>query len=133
MVLQEGEQICYTCGLVFSSTTDLIKHIKESHANIICHKFLKGQCTFNGKCLFSHTVSKALPTPIPKAQDFPNALPISPAVGVQGRANPQHLQQMPIYNQEQILSVTIQVMSQLMHLIMKQVATTLAKRNPNIQ
>ena len=133
-VLQEGEHICYKSGLIFLSTTDLIKHIKGTHGNTICHKFLRGQCTFNSKCLFSHSVSKAPPTPVPTAQDFPNALPTSsPVVGVQGRANSQQMQQVPILNQEQLMSVTTQVIAQMMPLIMSQVSKTLAAINKNPQ
>ena len=91
IVLPEGHHICYKCGLIFATPTEVMKHIKEKHGNIICHKFMRGQCTYT-KCLFSHPgkdayfVSQATPT----AQDFPNTLPTtSPVVGVQGRANPQ--------------------------------------------
>ena len=51
--LKQGEQICYTCGLIFSSKKDLLNHIRELHGHTICHRFLKNQCTFR-RCLFSH-------------------------------------------------------------------------------
>ena len=123
----------------------MMNHVKEKHGNIICHRFLKSQCPHNNRCLFSHNVqsaktlnidsggSQAPVAPIPTAQDFWHPLTaMGPAVGREERAktNFQQVQQMSLLNQQQILSVTTQVISQLMPAIMKQINVTLASMNP---
>ena len=68
-----------------------MKHVKETHGNITCNKFLKKQSSFNSRCLFKH------PTNIAQnvanntsfyAKDFQNTLTMRP-VGIQGRSQLQ--------------------------------------------
>ena len=49
----EGASICYHCGDEFTSTNDLLLHRKNTHGNIICTKFLKGECKKN-PCWYAH-------------------------------------------------------------------------------
>ena len=146
VILQQDQHICFKCGNKYSSKTEMMNHVKEKHGDIICHRFLKNQCPHNNRCLFSHNVqsaktviidsggSQAPVTPIPTAQDFRHPLTaMGPAVGREERAktNFQQVQQMSLLNQQQILSVTTQVISQLMPAIMIQINATLASMNPN--
>ena len=53
--LQGNQEICYKCGLEFTSKTNIINHIKTIHGSEICHKFLQNECSRSSKeCIFSH-------------------------------------------------------------------------------
>ena len=41
--------------------TEIMRHIKETHGDTICHKFLKNQCSRNIRCMFIHPVLGVLP------------------------------------------------------------------------
>lgn len=148
IILQEGEYICYKCGNTYPSKTEMMKHVKEIHGNIICHRFLRNECTYNTRCLFSHRNqgahaveigldgSQASVIPTPTAQDFPHPpIALGPVGGRETRpqANISQVQQMSVWNHQQILTVTTQVISQLMPTIMNQITATLSNMNANLQ
>ena len=59
IVLNQGEHICFKCGIIETSKTELFKHITKKHGDIPCHKFQTNQCDFgSSKCMFSHKVNK---------------------------------------------------------------------------
>ena len=58
IVLDQGEHICFKCGHIETSTTELFKHITKKHGDVPCHKFQTNQCNFGAQCLFSHKVNK---------------------------------------------------------------------------
>ena len=98
IILQEGQHVCFRCGHISNSKTEIMNHIKEKHGNIICQKFLKNQCSFHNRCLFQHVTSIAqnvqtISNPghsstsyTPSPQDFPDTLTMRPVVGMQGRS-----------------------------------------------
>ena len=52
---QQGQEVCYQCGNIFMSKTDLINHIKTQHGMVICHKFLRNECSHSSdECIFTH-------------------------------------------------------------------------------
>ena len=57
-ILPPGVHICYKCGVISSSKTDIMKHIKSSHGTEICFNFLLNKCEFIN-CMFSHSISSA--------------------------------------------------------------------------
>ena len=58
IVLEQGKHICYKCGQIEGSKTNLLKHVTKKHGDIPCHKFQTNQCDFGSeRCLFSHKVS----------------------------------------------------------------------------
>ena len=74
--LQPTEDICYKCGTIFLSKTDLINHIKKQHDNIVCHKFIQNQCERSSDdCIFSHC-PEDVEKHINIQQDFPQGHPI---------------------------------------------------------
>ena len=88
IILQRGQHICYKCGVIFNSKTDLTRHIKNVHGNEICKKFKENKCQYGSKCHFKHTqIVQRQEQAIPTNQDFP-ALPI-PAQGFQEPPTPQ--------------------------------------------
>ena len=112
----------------------MMKHVKDSHGNITCQKFLNNQCSFNSRCLFKHPINieqnvdqndeaHAQPT-----QDFPNTLTMRPVVATQGRSQ---VQQMPTQDQQLIQNLNIQMISIMNQ--MNQIPTILAKMKPNPQ
>ena len=78
IILQANEEICYRCETRFRSKTDLIKHIKEQHGNIVCHKFIQNKCERSSEeCIFSHcTKDFKRQAPLNIQQDFPQSSPI---------------------------------------------------------
>ena len=123
IILQSNEEICFKCGLRFSSKTDIITHIKNSHGNTVCHKFLQNECERSSEeCLFSHQG-----TPIPR-QDFRH-LPVNPLhspilhnVSEQNRNQDQA--QLPARlttpTQEHIIQMIPQIVSQVIVALTKQ-------------
>ena len=48
---------CYICGKAFNSKTEVMKHRRESHGNVVepCNKFVRGECPFQDNfCWFKH-------------------------------------------------------------------------------
>ena len=100
IILQQGEHICYKCGEITTSRTNIMNHIKEIHGNILCHKFLLNKCTYFSRCLYSHsgtpgqcverTPAREMVTPsAPLEEDFPSLPTSSPMVGAGARAQPR--------------------------------------------
>ena len=58
IILKKGEHICYKCGLIFTSKSSLLDHIKNNHHEM-CLKFLEGNCTFGIRCIYKHTTTSA--------------------------------------------------------------------------
>ena len=55
--VQEKQQICYKCGMMFPSKTILMIHIKAKHGHVQCRKFENNECRFTSQtCFFSHSV-----------------------------------------------------------------------------
>ena len=147
-ILQEGHHICYKCGLILTTKTEMIKHIKEIHGSTICHRFLRNQCSFSSKCFYSHTLIPAqnvaittvtspayrpAPSP-PTAQDFPDMPTTGPVVRAQERAQPQTLAtqvpQVLEQTQQQRQSIEAQVKAALPELIEQLVSLLVTKLTP---
>ena len=141
IILEQNQQICYKCGSITTSKTELMKHIKEEHGSELCHKFLENKCTFGSRCLFTHIISPVqnvdrVSTPARHTmKDFPNTLTTEPVVRPQGR--PQNVPPAPLWSQicqqdqNPIQALTTQVM--LMMNQMNQIQTMLTKINGNPQ
>ena len=143
VILKDKERICYKCGKKVKTQVDLRLHMNEKHGDIVCKKFLENKCSFGTKCMFSHTIShvqdaqfveRHAETRVPTAQDFRHPLTtLGPVEDREDRAQLNQMQHMQGHNQQQIVVLTTQVMSQIMPLITNQVATILKNMNPNIQ
>ena len=88
--LQINQEICYNCGKLYSSKSDIINHIKTHHGNTMCHKFMQNKCDRSGEeCIFNHnTIAQP-----PKQLDFQthNINPLhSPGPGMQNMS--EHIQ-----------------------------------------
>ena len=135
IILEKGEHICYRCAHKTKSRTEMMRHIKNEHGNIICHRFLRNQCNFGSQCLYSHSVPSAQnvqrnranshsdSTHVPTAQDFPDTLTSGPVVGAQGgpqiQTPAQPLHHVSQDNQQSIQSLTSQMvimMNQMNHI-----------------
>ena len=58
IVLEQGKHICYKCGHIKGSKTNLLKHVTKKHGDIQCHKFKTNQSDYKSeRCLFSHKVN----------------------------------------------------------------------------
>ena len=80
MELREGESICWTCGLIFTSKSDLTLHRKNIHKSTgPCKYFgLPGGCSKEDEdCPFMHLVGQAQ-----------QAHATRPQVFLQGQQNP---------------------------------------------
>ena len=81
--LKGKEEICYKCGHMCTSKTDLINHIKDNHGNEICHKFLSNQCgRSSAKCIFKHQTKDTSQQHQRGFQQGPNPPLHSPAAGM---------------------------------------------------
>ena len=103
----------------------MMKHIKDAHGNIPCHKFMKNQCDYGSRCLYSHpgpavhdvhinrSIGPGDAPYVPAAQDFPEASTNGPVVGAQERPHPQipapALHQMSQQDQQSIPALTSQM------------------------
>ena len=102
----DGASICYHCGKEFKSNNDLVNHRKNDHSDIICTKFLKGQCK-KEPCWYMHITSEQpLPT-LRKTQGFRQTKPTqSPPEKEPQRSNP------PISNNPILTSIIEMLRSQ---------------------
>ena len=97
--LQHGEEVCYKCGDIYTSKTDLINHIKTQHGMVICHKFLKNECSrTSDECIFSHKTmpNRTKSSPPLQQQVFrerPTAQAQRPVVGMQTMSEHIQIQQ----------------------------------------
>ena len=90
IILKQGEQICFKCGIVFKSKRELINHIREQHGDTIYHRFLRNECK-QARCFFSHNILTAsaersqveVRAYTPTAQDFPSLPTARPVVRAQ--------------------------------------------------
>ena len=132
IILEQGKHICYRCGKISNSKTEMMKHVKETHGNIICKKFLQNECNFGSRCLFKHTsgiaqnVENNTVQGRAQTQDFQNTLTMRPVVGTQGRS---HLQQMSTEDQQLIQTLNSQMIFMMNQ--MNQIQTMLGQMNPN--
>ena len=44
MKLKQGEHICFKCAKRTTWKRELMNHIKDTHGNDICHRFLRNEC-----------------------------------------------------------------------------------------
>ena len=58
-ILQKGQYICYKCGIIFKTQTDLMIHIKNIHGKEPCLRFQSDECQYGNRCIFSHVKSGA--------------------------------------------------------------------------
>ena len=85
--LIQGQHICYKCGLPFRTKRSLMKHIQDTHGNLICHRFQRNECTAR-RCFFRHVMIAGnvdgAPRPVapsaPTSADFPSLHTARPAV-----------------------------------------------------
>ena len=49
-----GAHLCYQCGDEYASKIELMNHMKSTHVMPFCKHYKKGNCTFNGRCWYSH-------------------------------------------------------------------------------
>ena len=54
IILQRGQYICYKCGDIFKTQTELMNHIKIIHGQEPCLRFKSGECQYGNRCIFSH-------------------------------------------------------------------------------
>ena len=82
--LKESEEICYKCGQICTSKTDIINHIKDIHGNEVCHIFLSNQCSrSSAQCIYKHHTKDTLPKSQQKVfWQGPNPPLHSPPVGM---------------------------------------------------
>ena len=59
IILQQGERICYKCGEKLKTQGLLMKHIKETHDDILCKNFLEKTCSYGTRCMFRHKETTA--------------------------------------------------------------------------
>ena len=60
--LKVNEEICYKCGYICTSKTNIINHIKDAHGNEICHKSVSNQCSRSREqCLYKHPIQETTP------------------------------------------------------------------------
>ena len=57
--LKANQEICFKCGKCFMSKKDILNHIKTTHGNESCHKFLLNKCDPGQNCVFSHETPKS--------------------------------------------------------------------------
>ena len=106
VILPPGVHICYKCGVTSESKTDIIKHIKSSHGDEICHNFLLNKFAFD-HCMFSHPMTSALnvdrtperemETPsAPPEEDFINLPTTGPVVRTEPRAEQEQETARPV-------------------------------------
>ena len=54
-ILSDKDFICYTCGNVFQTKTELLKHIKTVHGHVNCRNFTLNKCRYSSEaCFFTH-------------------------------------------------------------------------------
>ena len=68
LILQRGEYICYKCGKIFKTQTDLMNHIKIAHGNEACLKLQSGECQHGNRCIFTHVKLSARNVARPQEQ-----------------------------------------------------------------
>ena len=89
--LPQNQHICFKCGKIFMSKTDIIHHIKQKHGKEICHRFLLNECSRSSTdCLFSHQVIEGDNLPNQDFQVGPPTILHSPIGGKQTMA--EHIQ-----------------------------------------
>ena len=128
IILADNEHICFKCGKVENSKTDLMKHIKTIHKGIPCLNFKSGTCRFSSSsCIFSHELpqahqangsqtsrepqANARPSPQNREQDFPQAWQAKPP------------------DQAQVISqIVTEVMNKLLPMVKEQVNQQLMNR-----
>ena len=128
--LLPGDHICYTCGKIFKSKSEMINHIKEKHGNTICHKYLRNECTVR-RCFYRHDIQNApnlertQETSFTTAQDFPSLPTTRPVVSSQVSAQNPHPQEIQA-TQQTIEALTKQMSSMLnqMNLILSMLNKT---------
>ena len=64
--IREGVFLCYQCGDEFNSRKHLMDHMKDNHILPECKHHKAGKCTFQGRCWYSHGITKPL---VQKAQE----------------------------------------------------------------
>ena len=58
VILKENEQICYKCGDIVTSKTELYNHLKQKPGQTPCHKFQQNTCSYSSQdCLYRHTMN----------------------------------------------------------------------------
>ena len=56
-VIGEGVSLCYQCGKQFASRKNLMEHMKDNHIMPECKHHKAGNCTFQGRCWYSHRIT----------------------------------------------------------------------------
>ena len=120
--LHSKNDICFKCGKIFESKTELINHIKTVHGNTICHKFLENKCERNSEdCIFSHKINATQMISPNIQQDFRQSPPLplhSPAIGMLNMST--HIQNQQRRN-SQGKTPTLETMMELIPQIVSQV------------
>ena len=120
--LNVGQHICYMCGDIFTSKRFLMLHIKAKHGNTPCHKFPKGQCSFNDNtCIYRHPekVRGKVPMEIQKEKIY--------NLGFQGpirNLKPPDWPELPVQTTEEGMEMTTlihSVLNQMIPQLMKQI------------
>ena len=58
--IKDNEFICFQCGKIFTSISDLMNHRKATHKKNMCIRFKNKICDFtNDKCWFSHETEES--------------------------------------------------------------------------
>ena len=119
-----GAHLCYQCGDEFESKIELMNHMKSIHVMPVCKHYKKGNCTFGGRCWYSHMVKDhnngAQSTqPKPKQTlDFP-ALQVTKPPPIQKMSNQQDLMnKMMQMNQKMMESMMSQMTQHMMNMMM---------------
>ena len=138
--LKQGEHICFKCAKRTTSKRELMNHIKDTHGNDICHRYLRNECR-QKRCFFSHNIhtenthTRALGT-----QDFPSLPTIRPVVRSQEMAKTPQEQNLALHSlsyqdQNQIKDVTSQVieacMKEILPRLLFAVSTALTEKKAN--
>ena len=114
-LLLQGEQICFKCGDKLKSQSLLMKHIKDTHSDIICKNFLENSCSYGTRCMFRHRGPPAHNVARQKQADFweaPTGGHMNLTVGTQNQT----------VTKTEVMQMT-QMMSQLMNQMTRLITT----------
>ena len=116
--VSDGVHICYECGNESKSKTDLMIHMTGNHVMPQCKHYQKGNCTFGGRCYYSHD-NKNVNTVKAKTQTASNFW---------GSRKDKAPPQQNVSNQHQAMNMMME-MTQNMMLMMKNMVENMNKSN----
>ena len=112
-----GAHLCYQCGDEFESKIELMNHMKSIHVMPVCKHYKKGNCTFGGRCWYSHMGkdhNNGVQSTQPKLKqtlDF-SALQVNKPPPIQKMSNQQDLMNKMMQTNQKIMENMMSQMTQ---------------------